>query len=73
MLVEKVIAFLDNLNSEELDRLSPARRQKFSELCHHWHKLAERRRADQIVKDAKAALEPKSGVLRDLKRGQRIE
>jgi hypothetical protein len=72
-MIEKVIAFLDNLSSEDLDRLSPARRQKFSELCHHWHQLAERRRADRIVEEAKAALEPKSGILSDLKQGKRCE
>jgi hypothetical protein len=72
-MIEKTIAFLDNLSLEELDRLAPARRQKFSELCRHWHQLAERRRADRIVADAKAALEPKSGILADLKAGRRSE
>jgi hypothetical protein len=62
-MIEKAIAFLDNLTLEELDRLPPARRQKFSELCYHWHKLAERRLEQQ----------PKSGVLSDLRRGQRQE
>jgi hypothetical protein len=61
-MIEKAIAFLDNLTLEELDRLPPARRQKFSELCYHWHKLAEAR-----------PKEPKTGVLRDLKDGRRPE
>jgi hypothetical protein len=43
MIVDKITALLDGLNSEELDRLPPARRRKFSELCYHWHQLAERR------------------------------
>ena len=62
MLIDKAIAFLDNLTLDELDRLPPARRQKFSELCYHWHQLAERRREA-----------PKDGVLSRLKSGERSE
>jgi hypothetical protein len=40
-MIEKVIAFLDSLDSAELDRLPPAHRQKFAALCHHWWQLAE--------------------------------
>jgi hypothetical protein len=58
VIIDKITALLDTLNSEELDRLSPARRQRFSELCHHWHKLAERRRPDRIVEDAKHRAAP---------------
>jgi hypothetical protein len=62
-VIDKIVALLDNLNSEELDQMPPARRRKFSELCWHWHKLAERRQQQQ----------PKAGVLSDLKRGNRSE
>jgi hypothetical protein len=62
MIVDKVTALLAGLDAAELDRLPPARRQKFSELCRHWHQLAELRK-DQ----------PKSGVLSKLKDGERSE
>jgi hypothetical protein len=64
-MIEKVMAFLDNLNSEELDRLPPARRRKFAALCHHWWQLAERRQEPQQ--------QQQSGILLDLSRGQRQE
>jgi hypothetical protein len=63
VLIDKVVALLDNLNSEELDKLPPARRRKFSELCYHWHRLAEVRLKGQ----------PKAGILADLKDGKRSE
>ena len=62
-MIEKAIAFLDNLTLEELDKLPPARQRKFSELCFHWHQLAERRLKPK----------PKSGVLSDLSQGKRSE
>jgi hypothetical protein len=62
VILDKVTALLAGLDAAELDRLPPARRQRFAELCHHWAQLAERRRE-----------EPKSGVLSDLRRGQRQE
>jgi hypothetical protein len=40
-MIEKTIAFLDGLSLEDLERLPPARRQKFAALCHHWWRLAE--------------------------------
>jgi hypothetical protein len=46
-MIEKVIAFLDSLDSAELDRLAPAHRQKFAALCHHWWQLAEHRQGQQ--------------------------
>lgn len=61
-MIEKTIAFLDGLSREDLDRLPPARRQKFAALCHHWAKLAER-----------PPKEPKTGVLSALKNGDRGE
>jgi hypothetical protein len=61
-MIEKVIAFLDSLDSAELDRLAPAHRQKFAALCHHWWQLAEHRQK-----------EPRAGILADLKDGKRSE
>jgi hypothetical protein len=72
-MIQKITALLEGLSAEALDKASPLQRQQFSELCRHWHLQAERRLADRIVEDAKTALEPKSGILRDLKRGQRSE
>jgi hypothetical protein len=72
-MIAKITALLDGLSADDLDKASPLQRQQFAQRCAHWLKLAERRCADQIVKDAKAALEPRSGVLSDLKRGQRSE
>lgn len=62
-MIEKAIAFLDNLTLEELDRLPPARRERFAALCHRWAQLAERRQEKR----------PKAGVLADLKDGKRSE
>jgi hypothetical protein len=62
-MIERTIAFLDNLTLEELDRLPPAQRRRFASLCHHWAQLAERRGEQQ----------PKSGVLSKLKDGERAE
>lgn len=62
-MADRIIAFLDGLNSEELERLPPARLRRFSELCFHWHQLAERRLKG----------EPKTGVLSRLKNGERSE
>jgi hypothetical protein len=72
-MIQKITALLDGLSIEDLDRASPAQRQQFAQRCAHWLKLAERRCADDIVEGARTALEPKSGILRDLKRGQRSE
>ena len=63
MIIDKVTALLAGLDAAELDRLPPARRQRFAELCRHWMQLAELRREEA----------PKSGVLSDLRRGQRQE
>jgi hypothetical protein len=62
MIADRIIAFLDSLNREELERLPPARRQKFAALCHHWAQLAER-----------PPKEPRAGVLSALKNGDRRE
>lgn len=63
MIIDKITALLAGLDTSELDRLPPARRQRFAELCAHWARLAERREEPQ----------PKSGILSDLRRGQRQE
>jgi hypothetical protein len=49
-MIEKLLALLDTLNSAELDKLPPAHLRRFSELCRHWHKLAERRPQPQQPK-----------------------
>ena len=61
MIADRIIAFLDGLNSEELDRMPPARLRQFSELCRHWHQLAELRLEKQS----------QSGVLGQLRREPR--
>ena len=72
-MIEKTIALLGTLTLEELERLAPARQRKFAALCHHWWQLAERRCGDRIVHEAKALLEPKSGILSKLREGERSE
>jgi hypothetical protein len=62
MIADKIAALLDGLSREDLDRLPPARRQKFAALCHHWAQLAER-----------PPKEPKAGILSSLKNGDRAE
>lgn len=66
-MIEKAIAFLDTLTSEELERLPPARLQRFSQLCQHWHRQAETRRREM------AAARPRAGVLSALRNGERGE
>jgi hypothetical protein len=61
-VINKVIAFLDSLDSAELDRLPPAHLRRFEALCHHWHQLAQMRLKAQ---------QPKAGA--DMKDGQRSE
>jgi hypothetical protein len=62
-MIEKAMAFLDNLDSAELDKLPPAHLRRFEALCHHWHQLAQMRLKAQ----------PKAGVLGDLKNGDRSQ
>jgi hypothetical protein len=62
-MIEKTIAFLDTLTLKELEKLPPARMRKFSELCYHWHRMAEHRLEKK----------PKSGILADLSQGKRSE
>jgi hypothetical protein len=63
MMIDRIVALLDGLDSTELDRLPPARQRKFAELCRHWQQVVERRLEKQ----------PKSGILSDLRRGHRQE
>jgi hypothetical protein len=63
MMVEKIVALLDGLTLEEIDKLPPARQRKLSDLCRYWHQIVERRLEKK----------PKSGVLADLRRGHRQE
>jgi hypothetical protein len=63
-MIEKVIAFLDNLDSTELDRLPPAHLRRFEALCHHWHQLAQMRLQPQ---------KSSAGVPSDVKDGRRTE
>jgi hypothetical protein len=61
-IVEKITALLDALDAAELDRMHPADRRRFVELCHHWAQLADKRDRQQ---------EPKSDILAELERGER--
>lgn len=65
MMIEKVMALLEGLHATELEKLPPARLQRFAQLCNHWRQRAERRR-HQVA-------EGRAGVLSDLKRGERSE
>jgi hypothetical protein len=42
-VIEKAIAFRDNLTLAELERAAAGTPLKFARLCHHWAQLAERR------------------------------
>ena len=56
----KISALLNGLTQDQLNQLSPAERQRFAALCHHWSQLVEHPRKE----------EPKSGLLLDLKSGR---
>ena len=59
----RIAALVDGLTLVQLDLLPPVERRRFAELCHHWHKLA----------DKPAAVAPKAGILSDLRDGLRPE
>jgi hypothetical protein len=63
-MVSKVIALLEGLSLADLDAAAPVHRRKFSDLCRHWHQLAERRQKQK---------QPKAGILSKLKDGERSE
>jgi hypothetical protein len=56
----KIAALFAALTRDELDAMPPAERQRFSDLCRHWHQLAE-----------KPPPQNKTGVLVLLRRGDR--
>jgi hypothetical protein len=56
----KIAALFAALTPDELDDMVPAERRRFSDLCRHWHQLAE-----------KSPPQHKSGVLVLPKRGDR--
>jgi hypothetical protein len=57
----KIAALFAALTQDDLDAMPPAERRRFSDLCSHWHRLAEKSPPPQ----------PKSGVLVLLRRGDR--
>jgi hypothetical protein len=63
-VVEKTIALLGGLNPADVQRLPPARRRRFADMCRHWADLAEPRPYETT---------PKSGVLFDLQSRRRDE
>jgi hypothetical protein len=60
-VINKISALLEGLSLADLEAATPIQRRRFGDLCRHWWQLAERR------------LEPKAGVLKDLKDGKRSE
>jgi hypothetical protein len=60
----RITALLDGLTLCQLDLLTPAERQRFGELCRHWHQLAEK---------PPRPSSPKTGILSDLRQGDRPE
>ena len=62
-MVRKISAFPEGMSLADLDAAAPVHRQKFSQLCWHWHQLAERRQEQQ----------PKAGMLSKLRDGERSE
>jgi hypothetical protein len=59
-MIERIIALLGGLRSEDIDNASPVQRRQFAALCRHWASLAELRNEAT-----------KPGILRDLKNGDR--
>ena len=62
-MIAKIVALLEGLRADDLDVTPPAHLQRFSALCRHWAGLAEIR----------ASPAPKTGVLKNLKEGDRSE
>jgi hypothetical protein len=63
-VADRIAALFNALTREEVDAMPPVERRRFAEQCRHWADFAELR---------PRLLEPKSGVLADLKRGVRNE
>jgi hypothetical protein len=60
----RITALLDGLTLRQLDLLTPVERERFAELCRHWHQLARKPAQESS---------PKTGVLSDLREGKRPE
>ena len=58
-MIERIIALMGSLRSEDIDQASPVQRQQFAALCRHWAGLAELR--NEVSK---------AGVLQDLDGGR---
>jgi hypothetical protein len=41
-IARKIAALFAALTQDELDDMPPAERSRFSDLCRHWHQLAEK-------------------------------
>jgi hypothetical protein len=63
-VVEKTIALLGGLNPADLQRLPPAQRRRFADMCRHLADMAEPRTYPAV---------PKAGVLFDLQSRGRDE
>lgn len=63
-IADKITALFDVLTREEVDAMPPVARRRFADLCRHWANFAELRPRPRT---------PQSGVLADLRRGQRNE
>jgi hypothetical protein len=62
-VVDRIVALFAALDRDEVEALSPHRRATFADLCRHWGDVAGRRPRQQ----------QRSGVLGDLRQGQRSE
>ena len=61
----QIIGLFEALDRDDMERLAPATRERFAQLCRHWARIAERPEPQQ-----EARTEPRSGVLADLQRRQ---
>jgi hypothetical protein len=64
-VIDKAMALLEGLTPSDIRALPPAHRQRFAALCEACRQLAERLPEPEE--------QPGSGVLSDLRRGQRQE
>jgi hypothetical protein len=63
-VADKIAALFGALTREEVDAMPPVDRRRFADLCRHWADFADLR---------PQGVRPLSGVLADLRRGQRNE
>ena len=74
MIADRIIAFLDGLSSEELQKLPPARLRQFSDMLYQWHVRAETAAGGSPFPAVRRPRqEPPAGVLSRLKDGERPE